>query len=114
MGGFGYETPNLNLIKSVCLFKVRSSIVSQEVALSSLIFYFCIPFYVGSGAQSGSGTGTGLHAGSGSAKAKSFNPGFDSIIPLILALSASRVTVADSDSIQDQYHADELGLQLYL
>ncbi len=42
--------------------------------LSYLIFYFFIPFYVGSGSKSGSGTRTGtvMHSGSGSAKAKSY------------------------------------------
>jgi hypothetical protein len=59
-----------------CLFNVRSSIISQKVGFSVLIFsLFFIQFYVGSGSKSGSGTV--MH--SGSAEAINYSSGFTTL-----------------------------------
>ncbi len=52
------------------VFTLRSSIISQKVGLSFLIyFYVCVSFYVGSGFNSGSGIG--MHTGSAYLKLRS-------------------------------------------
>jgi hypothetical protein len=62
---FGTAFQKNLFIQNLAFFLVRSIIVSQNVILAFLIFYyFCIPFFVRSGSKPSSKTGT--HSSSGS------------------------------------------------
>jgi hypothetical protein len=77
-------------IKS-CLFKVRSRIFAQKVAISLVEFFtFVIPFYVGSG--------SGMHSGSGSGSTKAKNSG--------CSCSGSTTLIAGSKTAVDSRKRD--------